>query len=274
VHWSANFDEIQDFEQDIRNGFGGFGFMADSDYFSGTRNSPLGDPKAGKSRELDALAAYVSSLLAVHPSPYRNPDGSMTQDALTGQALFHSVELGCAACHLGENFTDSSLRTFMLHDVGTIKESSGQRLGERLNGIDTPTLKGIWETAPYLHDGSAATLMDVITTHNFDDLHGRTSHLTQQEKEQLVAYLLQLDDGHFKDDDSDRVQDSTDNCVDFFNPDQADKDGDGAGDPCDAFPDRRVCGAVPVAGFGSFWIAAYLMLIAGYALRKGSLPCK
>src|SRR6185503_8225429 len=47
VHWSANFDEIQDFEHPIRSLFSGTGFMADSQFASGTRNQPLGTPKAG-----------------------------------------------------------------------------------------------------------------------------------------------------------------------------------------------------------------------------------
>jgi cytochrome c peroxidase len=61
-------------------------------------------------------------------------------------------------------------------------------------GLDTPTLKGIWELCPYLHDGSAATLMDVISVANPEDRHCRTSHLAPREQEQLVAYLMQIDD--------------------------------------------------------------------------------
>jgi hypothetical protein len=46
----------------------------------------------------------------------------------------------------------------LLHDVGTLRTSSGGRLGGPLTGIDTPTLRGAWDTAPYFHDGSATTL--------------------------------------------------------------------------------------------------------------------
>jgi cytochrome c peroxidase len=189
VHWSANFDEIQDFEHDIRNAFGGDGFMSDADFNTGTRNQTLGDPKAGISYELDALAAYLSSLDKVRPSPYRNPDGSLTFDALAGKTLFQ--QLNCQSCHVGNEFTDSP--SGALHDVGTLKPSSGQRLGQPLTRLDTPTLRGLWETPPYLHDGSAATLMDVLTVANPNDLHGFTSSLNQTEKQQLAAYLSQLD---------------------------------------------------------------------------------
>jgi DNA-binding beta-propeller fold protein YncE/cytochrome c peroxidase len=214
LHWSANFDEVQDFEHDIRGPQRGYGFLPDDVFNQGTRNQALGDPKAGLSPELDALAAYLKTLSKVPPSPYRNPDGSMTSEALEGKAVFQRPEVGCAKCHAGAGFTDSDLEPdadlsryvpfhavkaspggFVLHDVGTLKPSSGHRLNDTLPGFDTPPLKGLWATAPYLHDGSAATLMDVIDSLNPSDKHGRTSQLTRQEKEKLVAYLMQLDDG-------------------------------------------------------------------------------
>lgn len=158
VHWSANFDEIQDFEHDIRNAFGGSGFMSEPQFAAAS--TPLGAAKAGRSADLDALAAYVASLSTVPRSPWRNADGSMTAEALSGEALFGG--LGCASCHGGARFTDSSRPAATLHDVGTLRTTSGQRLGSALTGIDTPTLLGVWDTPPYFHDGSAATLDDVF----------------------------------------------------------------------------------------------------------------
>lgn len=191
LNWSANVDEVQDFERQIRLLFKGVGFLPDEIYLEGTRSEPLGDPLAGLSPELDALAAYVASLDRVNPSPYRNPDGSLTPDGEAGQALF--LKLGCDFCHAGAGFTDSPRGT--LHDVGTLSELSGERAGDLLFGIDTPTLLGVWETAPYLHDGSAASLRDVLTTRNVDDLHGYVSILSEAELDQLVAYLEQIDEG-------------------------------------------------------------------------------
>ena len=191
VHWTGNFDEIQDFEHDIRNAFGGTGFMADAQFNSGTRNQPLGDSKAGFSAELDALAAYVSSLNTVGVSPFRAADGSLTADGLAGQVLFNGAAQ-CSSCHSGPDFTDSA--SGVLRDVGTIKASSGKRLGATLTGFDTPTLRGIWDGAPYLHDGSAPTLLDVLTTANPANRHGTTSTLTAAQRLQLVAYLQQIDD--------------------------------------------------------------------------------
>ena len=190
VHWSGNFDEIQDFEQEIRELFTGHGFMSDDALAVGTRGQALGEPKAGASADLDALAAYVESLAHVNPSPFRNQDGSMTESAVAGKLLFG--KLGCDFCHSGKDFTDSARGR--LHDVGTLKPSSGLRSGGPLLGIDTPTLLGIWETAPYLHDGSAATLRDVLVAQNPNDQHGFVSSLAPEQVDQLVAYLEQLDD--------------------------------------------------------------------------------
>ncbi|MBO9703472.1 MAG: T9SS type A sorting domain-containing protein [Sporocytophaga sp.] len=190
VHWTSNFDEIQDFENDIRNAFRGKGFLPDSVFNSGTIGDPLGDPKAGLSQDLDALAAYVHSLDKVNPSPYRNSDGSLTPDAIEGKLIF--AELGCKLCHAGADFTDR--KSGVLHDVGTINASSGQRRSEKLKGFGTPTLKGIWETAPYLHDGSAPTLRDVLITRNVDNKHGNLTALSEENIDQLLSYLLQIDE--------------------------------------------------------------------------------
>ena len=56
--------------------------------------------------------------------------------------------------------------------------------------FDTPTLVEVWRTAPYLHDGRAVTIEEVLTKYNKDDLHGETSKLTKQEIEDLAAYVL------------------------------------------------------------------------------------
>jgi mono/diheme cytochrome c family protein len=194
IHWSANFDEVQDFENDIRGPFGGVGLMSDEEFTTGTRSETLGDPKAGVSADLDALAAYVTSLDAFLPSPLRAADGEPSADAALGEAIF--VQLGCGDCHAGAAFTDSEFLAPadpLLHDVGTITIASGQRLGMPLVGLDTPTLRELWNSPPYLHDGSAPTVRDVLTTSNPDGLHGATADLTAQELDQLVAYLLELE---------------------------------------------------------------------------------
>jgi YVTN family beta-propeller protein len=160
-HWSGNFDEVQDFELQIRNLAGGSGLMSDGDLAVGTRSHPLGHAKAGVSADLDALAGYVSSLDSFAPSPHRPSSSSLSAAALEGKAVF--ARENCASCHSGAPFTRSASNA--LFNVGTIKPSSGSRLGQALLGLDVPTLRDVWATAPYLHDGSAATLEAAVTAH-------------------------------------------------------------------------------------------------------------
>jgi PKD repeat protein len=181
VHWSANFDEIQDFENDIRGAFGGTGFMSNAD-FAATSN-PLGTPKAGRSPALDDLAAYLQSLSRYARSPARNADGSLTATALAGRQVFQNAQ--CATCHAGV-----TLRDGLRHDVGTIQASSGLGNGQPLAGVgfDTPTLFGSWSAGPYLHNGQAATLLDL-----FNGGHGNVQGLPAQDRAALVEYVRSLD---------------------------------------------------------------------------------
>jgi hypothetical protein len=157
--------------------------MSDQDFAN--TSDPLGSPKAGLSSDLDNLAAYVSSLTKTPLSPYRDAGGVLTSEGLAGRAVFESRR--CGFCHSGSSFTDGKR-----HDVGTVKPSSGLGIGQPLAGVgfDTPTLKGVWNTAPYLHDGQASTLEDVLNS----DEHIIGDALSAAEMGQLVAYLLQIDD--------------------------------------------------------------------------------
>jgi cytochrome c peroxidase len=57
---------------------------------------------------------------------------------------------------------------------------------------DTPTLAGIRTRTPFLHDGRADTLRDVLTTHNPTDSHGRTSDLSEADLSALLLHLETL----------------------------------------------------------------------------------
>ena len=61
---------------------------------------------------------------------------------------------------------------------------------EKNLAFDTPTLVEVWRTAPYLHDGRAATMKEVLTKHNSGDKHGVTSHLTENEIDDLAEFVL------------------------------------------------------------------------------------
>ena len=177
LHWSANFDEVQDFENQIRMLARGTGLMTDADF--NTTSAPLGTPKAGLSTDLDALAAYVGSLVETPLSPFRASPTSMDSAGRAGQALFFSE--GCDACHALPNLTDSALGG--VHNIGTINATNEVGV---LVGIDTPSLFGAWMTPPYFHDGSAATLQDAINRHV-------NVSVTPAEVQNLVAFIRQVD---------------------------------------------------------------------------------
>jgi DNA-binding beta-propeller fold protein YncE len=165
LHWSGNFDEIQDFEHDIRAAFGGTGFLAGDPATFAALHPSSESRKAGLSPELDALAAYVTSLdpAKLPRSPHRKADGTLTDAAIRGRAVFTAQS--CVDCHSGVHLTDSvlgPLSTPNLHDVGTLSSLSGLRLKQALEGIDTPTLHGLHATPTYLHHGLAATLPEVF----------------------------------------------------------------------------------------------------------------
>ena len=130
--------------------------------------------------EARAIDAYLRTLRP-RPSPHRKADGSLTPEAQRGEAIFRSPKTACASCHSGELFTD-----LKMHDVGT------QGPFDQTGAFDNPTLIELWRTGPYLHDGRAVTLQELLTKSNQGDRHGRTSHLSKQELDDLVAYLLSL----------------------------------------------------------------------------------
>jgi large repetitive protein len=189
LHWSGNFDEVQDFETPIRNLFGGLGFMDDADFFADGRDHPLGPPKAGFSEDLDGLAAFLASLDQDDRSPYRESHGALSAEGAAGRLIFE--QLACHRCHAGEAFTDSPQG--YRHDVGTLSAASGARLGEELLALDTPSLRGLFASAPYLHDGSAETLEAVLLARNPTGAHGDAAALDAAEMAQLVSFLLQID---------------------------------------------------------------------------------
>jgi cytochrome c peroxidase len=128
----------------------------------------------------NALNAWLKSLRPV-PSPLL-VKGKLSAAAKRGEKLFRSPAVGCAECHPLPLFTD--LKT---SPVGTT--------GPQDHGVeqfDTPTLIEVWRTAPYLHDGSAATVRDVLTTHNPNGKHGNTSRLTMSQVDDLIAYIISL----------------------------------------------------------------------------------
>jgi DNA-binding beta-propeller fold protein YncE len=168
LRWSAEWDESADSEFSIRFEQFGDGLIA------GDMHHTSGTPNQGRSAALDSLAAYIDSLMI--------PDGKRPFNAAArrGQRLFDSPQTACRDCHPPPLYTD-----LQQHDVGTAG-GPDERFGPL---IDTPTLRFLYDSAPYLHDGSAATLYELLTIKNTRDAHGVTSRLSESELQDLIAYL-------------------------------------------------------------------------------------
>ncbi len=130
--------------------------------------------------ELAATSAHIETLPSTR-SPYRARDGKLSAAALRGKAIFERQDVACATCHPAPLFTD-----LKAYDVGT-KGPFDSRAD-----FDTPTLVEMFRSAPYLHDGSAVTLREVLVEHNKGDKHGVTSKLKEKELQDLIEYLLSL----------------------------------------------------------------------------------
>jgi cytochrome c peroxidase len=108
-----------------------------------------------------------------------------TAAAQRGETLFNG-KAGCVACHSGPSFTDANVT---LHDPdATVAADTGyvQRSASRM--WRTTPLRALWAHPPYFHDGSAATLADVVSRYN-DKLN---LGLTPPEQSDLTEYLKSL----------------------------------------------------------------------------------
>lgn len=191
LHWSADRDEVQDFEYTIRGRLmqGRGLYLGAIKPKGGHKPIELEENLAGRSKDLDAMAIYSNSF-EFTLSPHIPAPGKLSPGAERGKQLFFSKETDCATCHGGPYYTDSRLqKPFNLHDVGTGSEDLSEKVGPL---YDTPTLLGAYRTAPYLHHGKARTLHEVLTTFNKGDKHGKTSHLKPTDIDDLVEFLKAL----------------------------------------------------------------------------------
>jgi len=132
-------------------------------------------PKPGV---VDSILAYLGSLKPV-PSPHLIR-GKLSAAAERGKKVFFQAR--CVDCHDSDLYADQQP-----HDVGT-----RNALDQPTDKFYTPTLIEVWRTAPYLHDGSAVTIRDVLTTRNPSGRHGDAAGLSQQDLDDLCEYVLSL----------------------------------------------------------------------------------
>ncbi len=129
--------------------------------------------------QLPALRAYQHSLPAPPP-----PAGSFdAAGAERGRAVFTRT---CASCHVGGSGTDNNNGT--LHAPGDTGVDGAYAARTASKGYRTTPLRALWQHAPYFHDGSAATLADVVTQYN----RVRQLGLTAEQQRDLVEYLKSL----------------------------------------------------------------------------------
>ena len=115
--------------------------------------------------------AYLKSLKPV-PSPYL-VDGKLSEKAERGKKVFDKLK--CGECHSGVYYTD-----LKMHRIGDDVEFE--------KGWDTPTLREVWRTAPYLLDGRAATMQEVFEIHK----HGINKKVSKKDIKALTEYVNSL----------------------------------------------------------------------------------
>ena len=137
--------------------------------------------------ELIDLVSFIKSI-PLRPNRRRLPNGELTAAQERGKAIFERARRKdgspipesnrCNVCHSGPHYTNQQMA-----DVGTGKPT------DRSPSFDTPQLTNTTLTAPYLHDGSAATLEEIWTVFNPADRHGVTNDLQKDELNDLIEYL-------------------------------------------------------------------------------------
>jgi cytochrome c peroxidase len=155
-----------------------------------------------------AIAAFERTVISGN-SPWdqwvASKDPSVISEAaLRGEELFRG-KAGCSQCHLGFNFSDSHLGLY--HNIGVGMEDEEYDKGRygvteviaHQGAFKTPTLRNVTETAPYMHDGSMATLGEVIdyyaqggTANPWLDPKISELELTEHEIADLIAFMESL----------------------------------------------------------------------------------
>ncbi len=182
LRWSGEWDESADSEFAIRReNFGQGLIQGDMHCTLLPADCKLPAPNQGRSDDLDALAAYIDSL-ARPLSPGHRQGQPLSPAAKRGWDIFLQPGLGCVECHPPPLYTD-----LQPHDVGTATDN--EKIG---SAYDTPTLSGLNGSAPYFHDGSAATLYNSLTRSSPSSEHDLSSQLSAPEMNDLIQYLLSL----------------------------------------------------------------------------------
>jgi cytochrome c peroxidase len=158
-----------------------------------------------------AIAAYERTVISKN-SPFdrwvKGDAKAMTVQQVDGFKLYNG-KANCIACHSGSNFTDNGFHNVGLASFGTSEPDLGrytQKPVKAMKGaFKTPTLREVARTAPFFHDGSANTLMDVVEFYNKGgevtsnlSPNMKPLGLSKAEKESLVAFMQALSSPYLK----------------------------------------------------------------------------
>ena len=175
----------------------------------------FGTPEITKERVAKAIADYERTRMSGNSAWdrwRRNKDETAVSDLVKKGFDVFDNKGACSQCHLGQNFTDSrfhnlgigwSEATKSFADVGRFKVSNDSI---DLGAFKTPTVRDVSKHAPYMHDGSLATLMDVVEHYNKGGTPNpqlspmiQPLNLTDEEKAALVAFMEALDGEGYQD---------------------------------------------------------------------------
>ena len=130
--------------------------------------------------EVEALVAYLGTL-EYPKNPNREVDGGLSASAKRGEDVFRSEKAACNTCHSGPEFTDGKI-----HIAGLEERDDAYR------GYNPPSLRGVYDKDPYLHDGRAKSLRAALKgPHNPETVSG-AGGLSDAELDDLIAYLKSL----------------------------------------------------------------------------------
>jgi YVTN family beta-propeller protein len=151
-------------------------------------------------KDLDALTAYILTGIKNPPNLQNNPKGELTEAQMRGKELFERTKDSkgkeipeanrCITCHPAPYYTNRKMSY-----VQTIASTDDSIL------FDTPHLNDIYASAPYLHDGRAATLEEIWTKYGKNDKHGVVNDMSKIQLNELIDYLKSLRSPQYEYDD-------------------------------------------------------------------------
>ena len=184
LNYSAIFDEVQDFEANIRGVSGGLGLLTLADGVTQDPNLFAFTPQAtgGRSKGLDALSEYVAHIRTpISPLSNVAPFSALGREIALGRQVFE--QMGCATCHSGGGWSSArrdytpppaatevvnaqlirllrKVGTFNAANVNEIRQNGAAPLGA--DGYAPPSLLGVHAFGELFHNGSAETLEDLL----------------------------------------------------------------------------------------------------------------